>query len=73
MERYVHRIMLQILLYNMSATVKTVELAGAALGDGTELNVKMLEATLVSGETPVTVDGTTLTLPEYSVAVLLVK
>ena len=62
-----------ILLYNMSATVKTVELAGATLEDGTELNVKMLEATLVSGETPVTVDGTTLTLPEYSVAVLLVK
>lgn len=59
-----------ILLYNMSATVKTVELAGATLEDGTELNVKMLEATLVAGETPVTVDGTTLTMPEYSVAVL---
>ncbi len=62
-----------ILLYNISREVKTVNLSDKTLADGTVLNTEMLEATLVSGETPVTVEGQILTLPEYSVAVLVVE
>lgn len=61
-----------VLLYNISEEVKTVDLSAAALDDGTALNAEMLEATLVSGDTPVSAEGQVLTLPEYSVAVLLV-
>ena len=62
-----------VLLYNISNQVKTVDLSTAALADGTALNAKMLEATLVTGDTPVSAEGQTLTLPEYSVTVLLVS
>lgn len=62
-----------VLLYNISNQVKTVDLGTAALADGTALNAKMLEATLASGDTPVSVEGQILTLPEYSVTVLLVS
>lgn len=62
-----------VLLYNISSEVKTVDLGAAAISDGTALNAGMLEATLVSGDTPVRVKGQTLTLPEYSVALLLVS
>lgn len=61
-----------VLLYNISEEVKTVDLSETVLEDGTVLTVEMLEATLVSGDTPVSAEGQVLTLPEYSVAVLLV-
>lgn len=61
-----------VLLYNISSTGKTVDLSGVTLADGTALKAGMLEATLVSGDTPVSIDGQSLILPEYSVAVLLV-
>lgn len=62
-----------VLIYNISEEVKTVDLSGAVLSDGTALNAEMLEATLVSGSAPVSAEGQALTLPEYSVAVLLVQ
>lgn len=42
-------------------------------GSTEQLDAKMLEATLVSGETPVSAEGQTMTLPEYSVAVIEVE
>lgn len=62
-----------VLFYNMSAQVKTIDLSAATLNDGAALEGKMLEATLVSGETPVSLDGQLMTMPEYSVAVLEVQ
>lgn len=61
-----------VLIYNISEEVKTVDLSAATLSDGTALEAKMLEATLVSGNTPISVAGQSLTMPEYSVALLLV-
>ena len=62
-----------VILYNISEEVKTVDLSAAVLADGTPLETGMLEATLVSGGTRVSVEGEGLVMPEYSVAVLLVK
>ncbi len=62
-----------VILYNMSSQVKTVNLKDAKLSDGTGLRGDMLEATLVTGDTRVTVKKKSVTLPEYSVAVFLVK
>lgn len=62
-----------VILYNISEEVKTVDLSTAALTDGTALRAGMLEATLVSGGTRVSVEGESLVMPEYSVAVLLVS
>ena len=62
-----------VILYNISEEVKTVDLSTGTLADGTVLNTGMLEATLVSGDTPVAVEGQVLTLPEYSVVVLAVE
>lgn len=62
-----------VLLYNLSAEERKVSLEGVTLEDGTSLTGKMLEATLVSGETPVAAEGGEITLPAYSLAVLLVS
>ncbi len=62
-----------VLLYNLSAEERTVSLEGVTLADGTGLKTRMLEATLVSGETPVTAEGDGITLPAYSLAVLSVS
>ena len=60
------------LFYNISGQPKTVDLSGVTLADGTVLKGKMLEASVVAGEGRVAVEKDSLTIPGYSVVVLLV-
>ena len=60
------------LFYNISGQPKTVDLSGVTLADGTVLKGKMLEASVVAGEERVAVEKDSLTIPGYSVVVLLV-
>lgn len=59
------------LIYNLSESEKTVELGTVVLSDGSTLNAKQLESALVTGEASVTVEGQTMTMPAYSMAVFL--
>lgn len=62
-----------LIIYNISAVEKTVELGTVTLSDGNVPNSKQLESTLVSGEEPVALEEEVVTMPAYSLAVFLIS